>query len=112
VQDGEQALSYLRGEPPYDHCRRPDVVLLDLCLPKLNGHAVLKTIKSDPDLRSIAVVVLTSSEADRDCVAALNLHANGYIVKPVDFARFHEIVERLQLYWSICTYPAACELSI
>lgn len=107
VKDGEQALAYVRREGPYATCQRPHVVLLDLRLPKISGHEVLEAIKSDPKLMTIAVVVLTSSEADRDCVAALEMHANGYLVKPVDFSRLHEIVDRLQLFWSICNYPAA-----
>jgi DNA-binding response OmpR family regulator len=77
--------------------------LLDLRLPKRNCHKVLEAIKSDPNLETIAVVVLTSSEAERDRTAALEMRADGYLVKPVDFKQLREIVERLHLKRSICT---------
>lgn len=106
VQDGEQALAYLRQQGQYGDCPRPHVVLLDMRLPKVSGPEVLQAIKTDANLASIAVVILTSSDAERDRAAALQMHANSYVVKPVDIGRLREIVERLQLYWSICSLPS------
>lgn len=102
VWDGEEALDYLyrrgkftdRSESP-----RPGVILLDLRLPKIDGLEVLKTIKSDPDLRRIPVVVLTTSAAETDKVKAYESFANSYLVKPVDYAQFVALMQSLGYYW-------------
>ena len=84
VEDGEQALAFLRREGEHGDARRPDLILLDLNLPKMDGREVLAEIKSDPDLKRVPVVVLTTSQAERDILESYNLHANSYITKPVD----------------------------
>jgi CheY-like chemotaxis protein len=102
VADGEAALDYLlrRGAyaPPCDPAP-PHVVLLDLRLPKIDGLTVLAAIKSDPDLRAIPVVVLTTSEAERDIARAYDNHVNSYLVKPPDFERFARLMNDLGYYW-------------
>jgi CheY-like chemotaxis protein len=107
VADGEQALAYLRQQPPYADRPRPDVILLDLKLPRLDGHEVLSTIKSEPGLRTIPTVVLTTSDAEIDRHRAYDNHANSYLVKPVDFQRFRQMVEDLNLYWGVWNRPSA-----
>ena len=99
VQDGEQALAFLRREGPYEDQPRPDVILLDLNLPRKDGREVLAEIKADPGLRSIPVVVLTSSDAEQDIAKSYSLHANCYLTKPVDLARFAELVRMLEDFW-------------
>jgi CheY-like chemotaxis protein len=106
VADGEEAVKYLRGEGSYAGRPRPDVVLLDLRLPKLDGHEVLKIIKTDPQLLTIPVVVLTTSDAESDRARAYEHHANSYIVKPVDFAQFRQMVSDLSLYWGVWSPPS------
>jgi len=102
VTDGQAALDYLyrRGEfcAP-DRFPTPGLILLDLRLPKVDGLEVLKTIKSDPDLSNIPVVILTTSDAESDMVRAYNSHANSYLVKPVDFQQFVALMEALGYYW-------------
>ena len=112
VSDGDAALDYLfrRGDfANPDQSPRPHLILLDLRLPKVDGLAVLKEIKtsSDEELRRIPVVVLTSSEADRDTAAAYDFRANSYVVKPVDFQKFHQLVADLSSYWLVWNRPAA-----
>src|SRR5687767_12509547 len=85
VSDGEEALAYLRREGPHADAPRPDLILLDLNLPRVDGRQVLQAIKEDPDLRRIPVVVLTTSGADEDILRSYSLHANAYVTKPVDF---------------------------
>jgi CheY-like chemotaxis protein len=92
VRDGVSALAFLRGEGEYAGAPRPDIVLLDLNLPRKDGREVLEEVKADPDLRTIPVVVLTTSEADEDILRSYDLHANAYVTKPVDFDRFIEVV--------------------
>lgn len=103
--DGESGLAYLRREPPYESSERPDVVLLDLRLPRMSGHEVLEIIKKEPGLCAIPVVVLTTSKAEADRERAYRLHANSYLLKPVDFERFHQMVRDLSLYWSVWNEP-------
>ncbi len=102
VSDGQEALDYLfrRGEFK-DAARspRPDVVLLDLRLPKVDGLEVLKIVKSDPGLKEIPVVILTTSAAETDMVKAYGDHANSYLVKPVDFPKFADLMKTLGHYW-------------
>jgi CheY-like chemotaxis protein len=95
VGDGVEAIAYLRREKPYLHVSRPDLVLLDLNLPKRDGRQVLAEVKGDPDLRRIPIVVLTTSEAEEDVVHSYDLHANAYVTKPVDFDRFIDVVRQI-----------------
>src|SRR5262245_1912490 len=93
--DGEQALRFLRREGEYENAPRPGLILLDLNLPRRDGREVLADIKADPDLRTIPVVVLTTSEAEEDILRSYSLHANAYVSKPVDFDRFIEVIRRI-----------------
>src|SRR5665811_1556601 len=95
VSDGVEAMAFVRGEGAHAGAERPDLVLLDLNLPRKNGMEVLEEIKSDPDLAVIPVVVLTTSAAEEDILRSYSLHANAYITKPVDFGRFTEIVRQI-----------------
>ncbi|GLY79143.1 response regulator [Actinoallomurus iriomotensis] len=95
VSDGEEATAYLRRQGPHAGAPRPDLILLDLNLPRKDGREVLRDIKADPDLRSIPVVVLTTSEADEDILNSYDLHANAYVTKPVDFDNFIRIVRQI-----------------
>jgi CheY-like chemotaxis protein len=95
VNDGEQAMAFLRNEGEYADLPRPDLVLLDLNLPRMDGRQVLDAIKSDPALASIPVVVLTTSEAEEDVLRSYSLHANAYVTKPVDFERFIDVVRQI-----------------
>ena len=107
VRDGVEALAFLRRQGQYGDAPRPDVILLDLNLPRKDGREVLEEVKADPALRSIPVVVLTSSEAERDIVQAYALHANCYITKPVDLDQFIRVVKSIEDFWfSIVRLPA------
>lgn len=99
LDDGEKALKYLRKEPPYQKAGRPDLVLLDLNLPRLSGGEVLHAIKADKLLRSLPVVVLTSSEEETEVSKCYAEGANCYIVKPVDFKSFMAIVGLIEEFW-------------
>ena len=106
VMDGEEALLYLKKEGKYDSVPTPDLILLDLNLPKLNGKEVLKEIKEDKDLRMIPVIILTTSKADEDIMKAYDLHANCYVTKPVGFESFVEVVKKIEGFWfSIVKLP-------
>ncbi len=95
VNDGVKALAYLRKEEDFADAPRPDLILLDLNLPKMGGHELLEHIKSDVNLQSIPVVVLTTSDAEEDVLRSYNLHANAYVTKPVDFERFLSVVRQI-----------------
>jgi CheY-like chemotaxis protein len=95
VSDGAEAMQYLRREGEYAEAPTPDLVLLDLNLPRMDGREVLAAMKSDEALRSIPVVVLTTSEAEEDVLRSYSLHANAYVTKPVDFSRFIEVVRQI-----------------
>jgi CheY-like chemotaxis protein len=95
VTDGEQALQFLRRQGEYGDAPRPGLILLDLNLPRRDGREVLAEVKADPELRSIPVVVLTTSEAEEDILRSYSLHANAYVSKPVDFDRFVEVIRRI-----------------
>ncbi|MDF5754683.1 response regulator [Spongiactinospora sp. TRM90649] len=95
VGDGEQALAFLRREGAYADVPRPDLILLDLNLPGMDGLEVLSVIKDDERIRSIPVVVLTTSEAEQDILRSYHLHANAYVSKPVDFERFIQVVRQI-----------------
>jgi chemotaxis family two-component system response regulator Rcp1 len=99
VTDGDAALAYLRSEPPYDAAPRPVLVLLDLNLPRVDGKQVLAEIKDDPELRTIPVIILTTSAAAPDVDLAYQRHANCYIVKPLTFADFGRAMERIGAFW-------------
>jgi chemotaxis family two-component system response regulator Rcp1 len=106
VNDGVEAMAFLRQEGIYANAPRPDLVLLDLNLPRKDGREVLEEIKSDPDLKRIPVVVLTTSSNERDILESYNLHANCYITKPVDLGQFLIIVQSIQNFWfSIVKLP-------
>jgi CheY-like chemotaxis protein len=92
ASDGEEALDFLHRRAGHESAPRPDLVLLDLNLPRKDGREVLAEVKADPDLRTIPVVVLTTSEAEEDILRSYDLHANAYVNKPVDFERFIEVV--------------------
>lgn len=99
VEDGEQALAYLRREGSYQDSIVPDIILLDLNLPKINGTEVLAEIKRDPLLKYIPVIILTTSEAEQDILKAYDLHANCYITKPVNLEQFLTVVRSIENFW-------------
>jgi len=99
VGDGVEALEYLRRQGKYAHAARPDVVLLDLNLPRKDGRKVLAEMKEDADLKVIPVVVLTTSHAEEDVLEAYQNHANCYITKPVDFQQFLHVVQSIENFW-------------
>jgi CheY-like chemotaxis protein len=99
VTDGVQAMRYLHREGEYADAPRPDLILLDLNLPRKDGREVLAEIKGDPALSSIPVVVLTTSHAEEDILRSYQLHANAYVTKPVDFERFIEVVRQIDEFF-------------
>ncbi|HEX7372674.1 MAG TPA: response regulator [Thermodesulfobacteriota bacterium] len=99
VQDGEEALAYLRCRGKYAQAIRPDLILLDLNMPRKNGRDVLRDIKNDPKLKRIPVVILTTSQAEDDILHTYDLHANCYITKPVDFNQFLKVVRSIEDFW-------------
>lgn len=99
VQDGEDALAFLRRGEGFEDAARPDLVLLDLNLPRLDGREVLAEMKSDPMLKTIPVVVLTTSTADEDVLRVYDLAANCYIPKPVEYQRFLDVVRSIEDFW-------------
>ena len=106
VSDGIEAMAFLRREGQYADVVRPDVILLDLNLPRMDGYQVLAEIKNDEDLKRIPVVVLTTSASDEDILRTYNLHANCYITKPVDLSQFIDVVRSVESFWlSIVKLP-------
>jgi CheY-like chemotaxis protein len=106
--DGEDALLFLRQEGPHEAAPRPDLVLLDLNLPRRDGREVLAEIKADERLRTIPVVVLTTSEAEEDVLRSYALHANAYVTKPVDFDRFIDVVRQIdEFFVTVVKLPGA-----
>ena len=106
AHDGEEALKFLHKEDPYQDVPTPDIVLLDLNLPKVNGREVLAEVKSDPVLRRIPVVVLTTSQAEEDIIRSYDLHANCYIAKPLDLDQFITVIKTVEDFWvSIVKLP-------
>ena len=99
VSDGVEAMEFLRKQGSHGHAPRPDLILLDLNMPRKDGREVLLEIKTDERLRCIPIVVLTSSSAEQDISKAYNLHANCYITKPADFARFKAVINSVQAFW-------------
>ncbi len=110
VRDGVEAMRFLRRQAEYTDVSLPDLVLLDLNLPRKDGHEVLKEMKEDAELRLIPVVVLTTSAAERDLVKSYGLHANAYIVKPIGLDQFVEVVQAIEEFWlSIVKLPRASD---
>ena len=99
VEDGAQALAFLRREGPYADRPRPDLILLDLNLPRMDGREVLAEVKGDEQLRGIPVIVLTTSADERDVLRAYHLHANCFITKPIALERFLEVVRSIEQFW-------------
>ncbi len=99
VEDGVEAMAFLRREGEYADAPHPDLILLDLNLPKKDGREVLKEIKSDPKLRRIPVVILTTSRAEEDIMGTYDQHANCYITKPLDFDQFVNVVKTIENFW-------------
>ncbi len=99
VADGVDALAYLRHEGEFADADRPDLILLDLNLPRVDGRAVLEEIKADPKLRDIPVVVLTTSQAEEDVLRSYHLHANCYVTKPIDLDQFRKVVTDIENFW-------------
>ena len=106
VKDGVEALAFLRKEGKYAEVPRPDLILLDLNMPRKDGREVLAEVKADDDLKYIPVVVLTTSQAQEDVLKAYGLHANCYISKPVDFEQFTNVVRAIDQFWfTVVTLP-------
>ncbi len=106
VEDGVEAMQFLRREGRFSDAPRPDLILLDLNLPKKDGRAVLAEVKADPVLKRIPVVVLTTSQAEEDVLRAYDLHANCYITKPVDMEQFMKVVAQIDDFWvRVVTLP-------
>ncbi|MGQ0652780.1 MAG: response regulator [Betaproteobacteria bacterium] len=106
VKDGVEAMDFLYRRGKFREAPRPDIVLLDLNLPKKDGREVLQEIKTDPDLKRIPVVVLTTSKAEEDVLKTYNLHANCYVTKPVDLEKFIVVVRSIDVFWlTIVTLP-------
>ncbi len=99
VTDGAEALSYLRCEGSYAEAPRPDLILLDLNLPRRDGREVLREVKADPDLRHIPVIVLTTSQAEEDVLRSYQLHANAFVTKPVDFDSFTAAIRHIDSFF-------------
>lgn len=99
VVDGEQALRFLRREAPYEDAPRPDLVLLDLNMPRMGGQATLEAIKGDPDLRILPVIVLTTSGSPHDVMRSYQAHVNSYLRKPLGFDQLVDLMHRLQRFW-------------
>jgi two-component system, chemotaxis family, response regulator Rcp1 len=106
VKDGVEAMEFLRREGKYKDVPRPDIILLDLNLPRKDGREVLEEIKSDELLKRIPVVVLTTSKAEEDVLRTYNLHANCYVTKPVDLEKFMVVVKSIDVFWlTVVTLP-------
>lgn len=107
VRDGVEAMAYLKREGKHAGATRPDLILLDLNLPKMDGREVLAAVKNDEKLRRIPVVILTTSKAEEDIIRTYDLHANCYITKPVDLEQFIQVVKSIDNFWiSIVQLPA------
>ena len=110
VEDGEEAMAFLRRKGKYQDAPEPDLVLLDLNLPKKDGREVLKEIKEDPDLKHIPVVILTTSSSEKDIVRTYHLGANCYITKPVGLDQFISVVSAIDNFWfTVVKLPGRCK---
>lgn len=106
ANDGVEAMEFLRRQGRYADAPRPDLILLDLNLPRMDGREVLTKLKNDPDLKNIPVVVLTTSRAEEDIERVYSLHANCYVTKPVDFDQFMKVVQKIDDFWvNVVTLP-------
>lgn len=106
VGNGDEALAFLRQEAPYTDVPKPDLVLLDLNLPRRDGREVLADVKADPNLRRIPVVILTTSQAEEDIIKSYDLHANAYVTKPVDFGQFVRVVQQIdEFFFTVVSLP-------
>ncbi len=107
AKDGDQALDYLFKRNGYEDAVMPDIILLDLNLPKTDGREILETIKADSKLKHIPTIILTSSKAERDIAESYDLHANCYIVKPLNSTKFMDVVQRVENFWVdvVCLPP-------
>jgi two-component system, chemotaxis family, response regulator Rcp1 len=99
VNDGVEVLEFLRRQGKYTHAPRPDVILMDLNMPRKDGRRTLKEIKEDPDLKGIPVVILTVSDAEEDIIRSYDLHANCYVTKPMDLDEFAKVVKGIENFW-------------
>jgi two-component system, response regulator len=102
LTDGQIALDYLFRREPYQKVSRPGLILLDINLPKIDGIEVLREIKQEPHLRLIPVIMLTTSDNDKDIIASYGNGANSYVVKPIDFEKFQQAIKELKMYWLLC----------
>jgi chemotaxis family two-component system response regulator Rcp1 len=110
ARDGAEALHFLNKEAPFQDSERPDLVLLDINLPRMDGTEVLAIIKNDPNLRRIPVIMLTTSSAEKDILSAYDNHANCYITKPVDLDRFMDVIRTVEDFWiSIVKLPKSAQ---
>src|SRR5262249_7511327 len=108
VEDGEEAMAFLRRQGPHAAAPRPDLILLDLRLPRMSGHEVLAEVKQDPELKRTPRVIMTESDDERDVFRAYDRHANCYVTKPVDMDKFIEAVRSIEDFWlTIVHLPAA-----
>lgn len=108
VPDGVEAMAFLRREGKYADAPRPDIILLDLNLPKKDGREVLAEVKADPNLRLIPVVIITSSEAEQDVLKTYELYVNCYVTKPVDLEQFIKVIQSIETFWlTIVTLPSS-----
>jgi len=108
VENGVEAMAFLRREGKYANAARPDLILLDLNMPRKNGREVLEEVKSDPDLRCIPVVVMTGSDDEKDILGAYQRHVNCYVVKPLDLDQFVAVVKSIESFWfTIVKFAAA-----
>jgi two-component system, chemotaxis family, response regulator Rcp1 len=108
LEDGIEAMAFLRREGAYSDAPRPDLILLDLHMPRMNGREVLAEVKQDPELRRIPVIIMTTSDDEKDINAAYNLHVNCYVTKPVDLDQFIGVVKNIEHFWfSVVKLPAA-----
>jgi chemotaxis family two-component system response regulator Rcp1 len=106
VVDGVEAMEYLRQTGKFAKAARPDLIMLDLNLPRKDGRDVLRELKNDPSLKTIPIIVLTTSRADKDILQSYELNANCYITKPVDFEHFIEVVKTIEKFWlTVVTLP-------
>jgi len=101
VRDGVEALNFLKKQGDYVDAVRPDIILLDINMPRMNGHELLEIIKKDKSLKQIPVIMLTTSEEERDILKSYDLYANSYIVKPVDVDQFTEVIRSIEHFWFI-----------
>jgi CheY-like chemotaxis protein len=108
VQDGEEAMAFLRREGPYAGAPRPDLILLDIYMPRKNGQEVLQEVKESPELKRIPVVIMTSSDDDKEILRAYEHHANCFVTKPIDMDKFMQVVHSIEDFWlTVVRLPAA-----